>query len=111
MKNGIVWDGLKGEDMTEVYAMVVPTNYKSPVAPPKPKKVKTMTNRKHGVVKFYNISRSFGFISVKGAKDVFFHLSNAEGLGMQFYMSGDRVTFEIDTDRRGRTCAKDVRLV
>ncbi|GGG08658.1 cold-shock protein [Paenibacillus aceti] len=99
------WGGYPATEMAAVYSRVVPTGYRSPVAPPKEKKPKA--SRKQGRIKFINASKGFGFISVYGAEDVHFNESAANG---QKFMRGDRVTFEIGEDSRGRVCAKKVRL-
>ncbi|MFK4166640.1 cold-shock protein [Paenibacillus lautus] len=109
MKNGIVWDGLKGEDMTEVYAMVVPTNYKSLVAPPKPKREKAKSVRRKGKVRMFNLQRNFGFVR-SGKDDFFFHISTATEPGLTYLMHGERVTFEVGEDRQGRPIAVKVAL-
>lgn len=108
---GQVWDGLKNSEMAEIHSRIVPTGYRSPVAPPKEIRKKAESNRKHGVVKMFNIDKQFGFVTVKGEPDVFFHLSAAEDADTAYFMRGNRVTLEIGEDKRGRTCAKNVRLV
>ncbi|MOA32521.1 Cold shock protein CspA [compost metagenome] len=106
-------DWLKNKDMTEVYSRIGPSLGQSlrSELPPKERRKKAESNRKHGVVKMFNIERQFGFITVKGEPDVFFHLSAAEDADTAYFMRGDRVTLEVDIDKRVRTCAKNVRLV
>lgn len=101
------WDGLNGEEMAEVFSRIGPSLAKSPVAPPKDKRKKAETSRKRGRIKHINEAKGFGFISVYGADDVFFHITAANGARL---MRGDRVTFEVGEDARGRLTAKDVRL-
>ncbi|WP_110930591.1 cold-shock protein [Paenibacillus bouchesdurhonensis] len=108
------WKGLPHEEMAEVLSRVVPTPYKSTVAPPKEKRKKVQTNLsiKQGVVKMFDIGRGFGFLRVKGEPDVYFHISNvSDATDTMYFMRGDRVSFEPSEDNRGRPCAKDVRLV
>lgn len=109
MKKGIMWDGLKGEDMTEVYSMVVPTNYKSPVAPPKPKREKAKSMRRKGKVRMFNSEKNFGFLR-SGKDDFYFHISSAAEPGLSYLMSGERVTFEVGEDRQGRPIAVKLAL-
>lgn len=55
-----------------------------------------------GTVKFFNISKGFGFISPEGGgKDVFVHASALETAGMRSLAEGQRVSFEIQPDPKG----------
>lgn len=55
-----------------------------------------------GTVKFFNASRGFGFISPEnGDKDVFVHASALEAAGLSLN-EGDKVTFEVEDDKRGK---------
>ena len=59
--------------------------------------------RLSGTVKFFNSMRGFGFISPEsGEKDVFVHASGLESSGVSALKEGDKVSFEIEDDRRGR---------
>ena len=59
--------------------------------------------RVNGTVKFFNHSRGFGFIQPEdGGKDVFVHASALERSGVPALNEGDKVSFEIEDDRRGR---------
>ena len=56
-----------------------------------------------GVVKFFNTAKGFGFIAPQdGSKDVFVHASALEAAGIHGLNEGDKVTFVIEADRRGR---------
>ena len=56
-----------------------------------------------GTVKFFNISKGFGFITpADGSKDVFVHASALEAAGVRSLNEGDKVTFILEDDRRGR---------
>ncbi|BAQ18157.1 cold-shock protein [Methyloceanibacter stevinii] len=60
-------------------------------------------SRVNGTVKFFNHTRGFGFIEPEdGGKDVFVHASAVERAGMPPLNEGDKVSFEIEDDRRGR---------
>lgn len=53
----------------------------------------------NGVVKFFNHSRGFGFITPEdGSKDVFVHVTALERAGVPSIDEGDKVTFEIEPD-------------
>jgi len=55
-----------------------------------------------GTVKFFNATKGFGFISPDdGAKDVFVHVSAVEGSGMSTLSDGQKVTFDVEPDKRG----------
>ncbi len=57
----------------------------------------------NGVVKFFNHSRGFGFITPEdGSKDVFVHVTALESAGVPSIDEGDKVTFDIEDDPRGR---------
>ena len=59
--------------------------------------------RVNGTVKFFNHARGFGFIQPEdGSKDVFVHATALERAGISAINEGDKVSFEIEDDRRGR---------
>ena len=54
-----------------------------------------------GVVKWYNSQKGYGFIQPDdGGKDVFVHVSALERAGLRGLVEGQKVSFEIQTDRR-----------
>jgi cold shock protein len=57
-----------------------------------------------GTVKFFNTAKGFGFIEPDegGGKDVFVHASALEAAGIRMLKEGDRVSFVLEDDRRGR---------
>jgi CspA family cold shock protein len=56
-----------------------------------------------GTVKFFNSAKGFGFITPdEGGKDVFVHATAVEAAGMRALNEGDRVSFELEDDRKGR---------
>ena len=56
-----------------------------------------------GTVKFFNGSKGFGFISPDGGdKDVFVHISALEASGLRGLNEGDKVSFVLEDDPRGR---------
>jgi cold shock protein len=53
-----------------------------------------------GTVKFFNSQRGFGFITpADGTRDVFVHISAVERAGMPTLMDGQRVTYDVVTER------------
>ena len=53
-----------------------------------------------GTVKFFNAQKGFGFIQpADGSKDVFVHISAVERAGMRTLMEGQKVSYEIVTER------------
>jgi CspA family cold shock protein len=59
-----------------------------------------------GTVKFYNASKGFGFIAPEdGGKDVFVHATALEAAGLRGLNEGQRVSFEIQPDKRGAKAA------
>jgi cold shock protein len=56
-----------------------------------------------GVVKFFNTAKGFGFITPEsGGKDVFVHATALEAAGIRSLNEGDKVSFVLEDDRRGR---------
>ena len=59
-----------------------------------------------GIVKFFNSTKGYGFIQpTSGGKDAFVHISAVERAGMISLNEGDRIEFELEVDRRGKTAA------
>jgi len=62
--------------------------------------------RAQGTVKFFNSMKGFGFIQRDdGQPDAFVHISAVERAGMPSLNEGDRLEFELEVDRRGKTAA------
>lgn len=61
-----------------------------------------------GTVKWFNATKGFGFIQPDdGGKDVFVHISAVERAGLGTLQDGQKVTFEVVTDRRSGKAAAD----
>ncbi|RST31306.1 cold-shock protein [Sphingomonas ginkgonis] len=59
-----------------------------------------------GTVKFFNIDKGYGFIAPEsGGNDAFVHISAVERAGMRTLDKDQRVSYEMETDRRGKTSA------
>jgi len=68
-------------------------------------------SKKTGVVKFFNESKGFGFLSPEdGTKDVFVHFSAIVGSGFKVLVEGQRVEFDIQDSPRGPSAANVVVL-
>jgi CspA family cold shock protein len=64
-----------------------------------------------GTVKWFNAQKGFGFIQPDdGGKDVFVHVSAVERAGMYTLNEGQKVNFEITTER-GKTAATNLSAV
>ncbi|KMO30208.1 cold-shock protein [Methylobacterium aquaticum] len=64
-----------------------------------------------GTVKWFNVQKGFGFIQPDdGGKDVFVHISAVERSGMQSLSEGQKISYEMETDRRsGKQSAGNLR--
>ena len=62
-----------------------------------------------GTVKFFDAGKGFGFIQPEsGEKDVFVHVSALQNAGMDTLSEGQRVSFEVVTER-GKLAASDLK--
>ncbi len=65
-----------------------------------------------GTVKWFNATKGFGFIQPEdGSKDVFLHISAVEGAGLQSPADGQKIQYELESGRDGRTSAGNVSYV
>ena len=66
-----------------------------------------------GTVKWFNAQKGFGFIQPEsGGQDVFVHISAVERAGLSNLAEGQKVSFELATDRRsGKKSADQLQLV
>jgi CspA family cold shock protein len=61
-----------------------------------------------GMVKFFNTQKGFGFIQPEdGSKDVFVHISAVERAGMSTLNEGQKVSFDIVSER-GKNAAANL---
>jgi len=59
-----------------------------------------------GTVKFFNAQKGYGFIAPEGGgNDAFVHISAVEKAGMNTLNQDQRVSYELETDQRGKTSA------
>ena len=66
-----------------------------------------------GTVKWFNAQKGFGFIQPdNGGKDAFVHISAIERAGLGTLSEGQKVEFELVTDRRsGKQSADNLKAV
>jgi len=64
----------------------------------------------NGTVKFFNGQKGFGFIAQDGGgPDVFVHVSAVERAGMRGLAEGQKITFDIEADRKsGKSAATNL---
>jgi CspA family cold shock protein len=59
-----------------------------------------------GTVKFFDATKGYGFISPEtGGSDAFVHISAVQAAGMQTLDKEQRISYELEQDRRGKTSA------
>ncbi|HEY2875008.1 MAG: cold-shock protein [Reyranellales bacterium] len=65
-----------------------------------------------GTVKWFNATKGYGFIQPdNGGKDAFVHISAVERAGLNSLNEGQKVEFELVTDRRtGKTSADNLKV-
>lgn len=62
-----------------------------------------------GTVKFFNTTKGFGFIQPDdGGKDAFVHISAVERAGMSTLVEGQKVSYDLEAGRDGRSSATNL---
>ncbi len=65
-----------------------------------------------GTVKFFNTDRGYGFIAPEdGSKDAFVHISALERAGIMSLNEGQKVEYELQPGRDGKSSAENLKLV
>ncbi|MEO1017198.1 MAG: cold-shock protein [Pseudomonadota bacterium] len=67
---------------------------------------------KTGIVKWFNETKGYGFISPEdGTGDVFVHISAVERAGLSHLSEGQKVSFELEVDKkRGKSSAVNLKV-
>jgi CspA family cold shock protein len=62
-----------------------------------------------GTVKWFNSEKGYGFIATDGGPDVFVHYSAIQSDGFRTLEEGDKVEFNVQAGRDGRSQAAEVK--
>ena len=64
-----------------------------------------------GTVKWFNATRGYGFITPDdGSQDAFLHISAVERAGLTSINEGQRVEYELQSGRNGKTSAENLSI-
>ncbi len=75
-----------------------------------PLKVRSMATT--GTVKFFNSTKGFGFITLdQGGKDAFIHVTALERAGLSSLDEGQKVSYDLESSRDGKTSAVNLQIV
>lgn len=65
-----------------------------------------------GTVKWFNATKGFGFIKPDdGTADAFVHVSAVERAGLAHLIEGQKIEFDLVSDRRGKMSAENLKPV
>ena len=63
-----------------------------------------------GTVKWFNATKGYGFIAPEdGSGDVFVHISAVQNSGMRDLKEDQKVTYELETGKNGKTSAVNLK--
>lgn len=66
----------------------------------------------NGTVKFFNVSKGFGFIQPDdSSKDVFVHASALERAGLATLVENQKVSFDLQLGPNGKSSATNIRSI
>ena len=66
----------------------------------------------NGTVKWFNATKGYGFIQPEdGAQDVFVHISALQNSGISDLQDGQKVSYELETGKNGKSSAVNLSLV
>ena len=65
-----------------------------------------------GTVKWFNSEKGYGFIAPDaGGGDVFVHISAVERAGLRSLSDGQKLSYEVEQGRNGKTSAVDLQPI
>ena len=65
-----------------------------------------------GTVKFFNTQKGYGFITDEsGGPDAFVHISAVERAGLSGLTEGQRVTYQTEIGKNGKSAATNLKIV
>jgi CspA family cold shock protein len=65
-----------------------------------------------GTVKWFNATKGYGFVQPDGGgKDIFLHVSALERAGLNSIAEGQKINYELESGRDGRTSAGAITLI
>jgi cold shock protein len=65
-----------------------------------------------GTVKWFNSDKGFGFIAPdEGGKDVFVHITALRAAGLESLQDDQKVSYEMEAGRDGRSSAGNIELL
>lgn len=64
-----------------------------------------------GTVKWFNATKGYGFIEPEeGSNDVFVHISAVQAAGIDTLNEGQKLSYELETGKNGKTSAVKLEL-
>ncbi len=65
-----------------------------------------------GTVKWFNPAKGFGFIEPEdGTNDAFIHISTVERAGLSSLNEGQKVSYELQAGRNGKSSAENLSVI
>ncbi len=65
-----------------------------------------------GTVKWFNPTKGYGFITPEdGSKDAFVHISAVEAAGLSSLSEGQKVSYELQPGRDGKSSAENLSII